>query len=122
MNKNNDPYLKIWTLDTSKSSDFIDIVDRSKEDSIENEITNYIRDSLYFVVINVPNKSTRQNLEAHMIGTVSNCDECHASNNWFGKWSPVVKIKNSGLWLLQHLYGNQLTEDELKFIENNIIK
>jgi hypothetical protein len=45
-----------------------------------------------------------------------------SSEKWLENFSPVEKIKNSGLWLVQGLYKNGLDKNELNEIERILIK
>ena len=47
------------------------------------------------------------------ISTVSNCTNCKPSENWLGLSSPKQKIKDSGLWLVNELWKQSLSENEL---------
>jgi len=40
--------------------------------------------------------------------------------NWLGNFSPVNKIKNSGLWLFQHLDNNSINNKEVIEVKNLI--
>jgi len=51
-----------------------------------------------------------EGLEARLIGTLSRCNECAPSSGWLGRYSPLEKLRQSGLWLVQHLGANALTE------------
>ena len=59
-------------------------------------------------------------LESSLIGTVAHCELCNASTNWLGNFSPVNKIKNSGLWLFQHLDNNSINNKEVIEVKNLI--
>ena len=51
-------------------------------------------------------------IESRLIGTLSECEECLPSDNWLGHHSPVSKIKNSGLWLYQHLSDPSISDSD----------
>ena len=122
---NNDPYLEVWNYDmTSKVNQlkYGHLVDKTKEAQIEKEISAYIRNKFYFVALTVNPKEQRLELAEKLIGTVSNCHTCKPSRASLGNNSPLSQIRNSGLWLVNGLCASPLTEDELKIIENALVK
>lgn len=122
---NHDEYLKVWNYDTTSRAGkekYGPFIDKTKETLLETKISNYIRENLYFVALAVDTKEQRLGLEKKLIGTVSNCRDCKPSPNWLGNSSPILKINNSGLWLVQGLYSAGLNEDDLIIVENLLIK
>jgi len=75
-------------------------------------MTNYIQEYFSFVVFEVPTKEERLDLESKIISTISLCQECKPSDGWLGNYSPVPKIREGGLWLVQGLYKTPLGEDD----------
>jgi hypothetical protein len=119
LNKNNDPYSPIWELDmtTKLARDTHGKkVDKEKQAHIEKEISDYMRKHFFFGVIRVDDKNERLALESKIISTVSLCQECKPSKGWLGLSSPKEKIKESGLWLVNELYKEPLTRDDLKLL------
>ena len=116
LNKKNDPYLEIWNETRSPRAD------KDFEKTLEKEISKYMQDNFYFKLIAIDRKDKRLELEKKLIGTVSNCRVCKASKNWLGNYSPLLRIKTSGLWQVQGLYGQGLSESDFDFIENNLLK
>jgi len=117
LNKANDHFLKQWELDlTTKEAKnkFSDSIDLDKQKQIEKEVTDYIQKNFSFVVFPIENKEKRLKIEARIISTVSLCKDCGPSENWFGLHSPKEKIRESGLWLVNELYKQPLSEDDLK--------
>ncbi|MEQ8154920.1 MAG: hypothetical protein ABRQ25_08580 [Clostridiaceae bacterium] len=53
-------------------------------------------------------------MESRLISTVSLCKECFPSEGWLGRFSPKAKIRESGLWLVNELYKEPMSEEELK--------
>ena len=122
LNKRKDPYLDKWELDltTKKAKDELGgLIDDKKQMQIEKAVTEYLQDNFSFVVFKVDDKNQRLQLESKIISTVSSCNDCKPSKSWLGLSSPKEKIKESGLWLVNELYKNQLNDadlDELKRI------
>ena len=75
-------------------------------------MSRYIRENFSFVVLEVPDKEERLELESKIISTLSWCEECGPSAKWLGNFSPVEKIRKSGLWLVQGLYKTPLNDDD----------
>ena len=125
LNKNLHPYLKIWELDTTSKVNkekFGHLIDKDFERQIEKEISCYIQANFSFALLEVSEKTDRLKFESRLIGTVSNCSECVPSDNWLGYDSPVDKIRKSGLWQVMELYSQPLNFEELKQVENWLIK
>ncbi|MBS3141551.1 hypothetical protein J4405_05415 [Candidatus Woesearchaeota archaeon] len=115
LNKNNDSFLKSWELDlTTKASRILNNpIDFNKQKQVEKEVTKYIQENFSFAVFEVKNKEERLKLESKIISTISQCNECKPSLNWLGLFSPKEKIRNSGLWLVNELNKEPLSEKEL---------
>ena len=59
--------------------------------------------------------------ETHDLLALLNCsDDFYPDNNWLGKFSPVDRINQSGLWLTQGLDAEPLTIEELGFIKDSL--
>lgn len=58
-------------------------------------------------------KEQRLSIESRIISTVSNCKNCKPSENWLGLSSLKQKIKDSGLWLVNELWKQSLSQNEL---------
>jgi len=117
LNKEKDPYLKIWDLDltTRESKEkFGKLIDEKKQKEIEKKVTKYLQNNFTFILIPIDNKDERLNTESKIISTVSLCKNCNSSQNWLGLHSPKQKIKDSGLWLVNELYKNPLSKEDFK--------
>ena len=122
LNKNNDPYLKIWELALTKRADkekYQHLIDVEHQKDLEQKISQYIQQNFSFSVIQIEDKNKRLNLESKLISTVSLCNECKPSPNWLGLHSPKEKIRESGLWQVNHLYKESLSISELQWLEAN---
>lgn len=120
LNKEGDPYLVQWDWDlTSRSARerYQDKIDINKQARIEGNVSSYIQKNLSFVVFEVPDKEERLLLESRIISTVSKCSECGPSKSWLGNYSPKIKIQESGLWLVNELYKEELSIGELDRLE-----
>ncbi len=116
LNRNRDPFVQQWEFDltTRKAKQELgQQVDFLKQGEVERQVSAYIQDRFEFVVFAEPEKVTRLTLEAQMISTVSLCRDCGASAEWLGMSSTKEKIRNSGLWQVNELYGDELTPSNL---------
>lgn len=117
LNKTKDPYLKIWELDltTKKSREkFQNLINQEKQKQVEKQVTDYIQNNFSFVVFPVSNKEKRLEIESKIISTISLCKECKPGENWLGLLSPKSKIRESGLWLVNELNKEPLSEKDFK--------
>lgn len=115
--KENNPFLKEWELDltTKKAKEqFSNAIDFEKQNEIEKKVSGCIQGNFSFAAFGVENKSRRMELESKLISTISNCELCIPSKNWLGNFSPKLKIRESGLWLVNELYKMPLTLQELE--------
>jgi len=120
LNKNNDKYLEIWEYDlTTKENKekYKNIVDISKQNEIEKEVTKYIQDNFSFSILIIEDKETRLSIESKLITTISLCNNCKPSEVWLGNYSTKDKIRKSGLWLVNELWKEPLSSEDVGFIE-----
>lgn len=113
LNKDNNPYLKFWELDTTSKADkeknlkFIDI---DFEIQTEKEISSNIKTNFSFCVFNVETKEQRLFWESKLIATLA--FQTKPSKYWLGNFSTKDKIRESGLWQVQGLNKSKLTINE----------
>ena len=118
LNRDHDPYLAVWNIDLMTKealNTHAHLRDIDKERRIETEVTRILRQQFSFGFIALEGQAERigsEGLEARLIGTVARCDACKASNAWLGYHSPIEKVRQSGLWLVQHLKADPLTEND----------
>jgi len=60
-------------------------------------------------------------MESKIISTISSCEECKASKNWLGNYSPKEKIKTSGLWLVNELYKKPLSDKDMEELKSLLV-
>jgi hypothetical protein len=116
LNAENDDFLKQWELDLTTRANkekYLEQIDFEKQQSIEKKVSEYIQNNFSFVVFEVLEKEQRLSIESRIISTVSNCKNCKPSENWLGLSSPKQKIKDSGLWLVNELWKQSLSQNEL---------
>jgi len=116
LNRELDPFLAFWEVDlTSRlmKQRYIG-ADLDKQKETERRVSIYIRDNFSFVVVRIDDKAQRLMLESKLISTVSLCQGCKPSDRWLGLFSPKPKIRESGLWLVNELYKEPLSDSELE--------
>lgn len=117
LNKHKDPFLKQWELDLTTKEErekYSNSIDFDKQKEVERKVTKYIQNNFSFVVFQVDNKDKRLELESKIISTISSCNKCKASRKWLGLFSPKQKIRQSGLWLVNELYNEPLSDKDMQ--------
>jgi len=122
INRNGINYLQTWEIDFTTRENrqlYGNIRDIDIERRIELMITTTLRERFYFRFIIIDSQLERmgsKGLESSLIGTVASCKLCKPSDNWLGKHSPKKEIRESGLWLVQHLKANGISENDKETI------
>lgn len=119
LNKSHDPYLDIWTLDTSNKNNK-EKINEEKEAKIENSVSNYLQNNVSFVCFHVAEKEDRLRLEEALISLLNKSDDFYPGNDWMGEFSPVNKISQSGLWLTQGMDADPLAVAEFAMIKESV--
>jgi hypothetical protein len=112
-----DPYVTEWDRDrTSRAARRLygDEPTQSARQRVERAVTEYLQERFSFVVLSVDDERDRGALEAKMISTVSWCTQCQSSPTWLGLQSPKTRIRESGLWLINELYKEPLSAEEVE--------
>ena len=123
LNKRKDPFRQYWEIDLTPiavKEKYFKIIDFSKQKEVEREVSKYIQKNLSFVTLRIDDKEKRLYLESRIISTISLCDECKPSENWSGLFSPIKKIRESGLWLVNELYRAPLSDKDMIELEKII--
>jgi len=121
LNRDKDPFLDQWELDlTSRRAkeEYSVSIDVEKQKEVEKNVSQYIQANFSFVVIEVEEKEKRLELESKIISTISRCKECGPSPGWLGLFSPREKIITSGLWLVNELNKEPLSDEDMQLIKN----
>lgn len=116
LNKEQNPYLRMWNLDTTTSNEkkaYSSWVDVEFEKQMEERISNYIQENLSFCVFNVDTKEERLFWESKIASTLAQENDIVPSREWLGNYSPKEKIRESGLWQVNGLEGEVISEKEL---------
>jgi hypothetical protein len=118
LQKNRDPYLKIWNKNSSKKSSMIGVdgYDAVYQKSIERIVSQYMREHFSFVCFPVSTMAERHRLEEGIIASLNGSADFCAGSSWLGNHSPEHEIVQSGMWLKQGLDGRPLTENEYRKI------
>lgn len=124
LNRDHDPFLAQWDLDLTTheaKQKHKNVVDFSRQRQVEQQVTRYIQENFRFIVFCVDEKEKRLDWESKLFSTVSLCTKCRPSNRWLGKYSPIEKIQQSGLWNVNELYKKPLSVSEYNDVEKTIV-
>lgn len=106
LNSRNDDYVKIWQLDTSQPEireKFADKINKPKEAELEQEVTNYINDNLFFVAFEVSSVDERLKIESGLISALTYATNNKQAGDWLGNFSGKLNILRSGMWLVKEM-------------------
>jgi hypothetical protein len=123
LNKEKNQYLDLWELDITSKADKdknLKLLDLDFEKKLEKRISEYIQTNLSFCVFQVDTKEQRLFWESKIISTLAKSDELIPSTNWLGNYSTKDKIKQSGLWQVNELYKEELTETEFEQLRRQL--
>lgn len=101
LNKRHDPYAGIWEIcmiPRDNRAEYGHLLNEEYQQSIEEEVSRYMRENLSFCVIGVDNKNKRNEIKYKLAAAIYQCEECRPSNNWLGFSSPKEIIRESGMW------------------------
>lgn len=131
LNKESNPYLKIWEYDlTSRSNKekYGYLANTTLQEKSECRVSHIIQTSFTFTVFQLDDKVDRLFWESRIASTLalSSSDEFMASKNWLGLFSPKVKIKRFRLWQEQGIKEeHKMMEKDFdrlkKLVKKNII-
>ena len=96
------------------------LVDATRQSQVEEQVTQYFLQSFTFSVIRIDDRERRLVFEKRAIATVAQCPHCRLSPEWLGNFSPLQAIRDSGLWLKQHLVGEPLNPADLEWLDEII--
>jgi len=87
---------------------------------MEERISNYVQINLSFCVFQIDTKDDRLFWESKIVSTLAKASDIKPSDKWLGNYSPKDKIKVSGLWQVNELYNDGLTELEFEQLKHKI--
>ena len=123
LNKTNNPYLSLWELDITSRVDREKnqkLLDLNFEKELEKEISNYIQSNLSFCAFKIDDKVERLFWESRIVSALAKATDIKPSINWLGNHSPKDKIKASGLWQVNELYNESLSDSELEKLRQKL--
>lgn len=118
LSKAKDDFLEQWETDLTTreaKKKFSEGIDFEKLKEVEKIVSDYIQNNFAFIVFPVGDKDKRLEIESKIISTVSLCEHCEPSDGWLGLHSPKEKIRKGGLWLVNELWKEPLTDED--FVE-----
>ncbi|MBI3941716.1 MAG: hypothetical protein HY326_01780 [Chloroflexi bacterium] len=125
LNRDHDPFLAQWEIDLTPAGakgKYGGTIDMHKLHNTEKRVTDYMQSNFNFAVVKVDDKEARLKWESRLISTVSACEECRPSPVWLGQFSPKVKIQKKGLWLVNELDKEPLTDGEFAKLKAATLK
>lgn len=114
LNQENRNYLPIWELDITPKKDReikLSMINRDYEKQLEERISHYIQSNLSFCTFEINDKKDRLFWESKIASTLAQSD-ISPSDTWLGNHSTKDKIRTSGLWQVNELNKEVLTDDE----------
>lgn len=117
LNRDYDPFLDQWELNLTTHAakvKYSGMIDYAKQKQVEQAVTEYIQRNFRFAAFRVDDKEERMKLESRIISAVSKCEDCRPSPQWLGLQSPKEKIRESGLWIVNELYKQPLSDLEFE--------
>ena len=120
LNRERNSYLKVWDIDfTSKKKreDLWNIRNVDEEKRVETKVTHLLQERFSFRFVMMDDERERRGsagIESRIIGTLSACPHCNGSDSWLGRHSPIDKIREGGLWQIQHLKSAVLVERDMR--------
>lgn len=124
LHRERDSFLAQWEIDLTErkaKEKYAGLVDPRKLQEVERRVTEYIQRNFRFVVFRVDDNAKRLHWESRIISTVSLCEECRPSEKWLGLHSPKAKIRESGLWLVNELYKQPLSERDYEVVKTVVL-
>ena len=118
LNMAGDEYLDVWNIDLMPRENrdrYAHLRDIDSEKVVERSVTTILREHFSFRFILLEERDERlgnQGIESALIGTLAGCHLCKPSPRWLGNYSPVDKIRDSGLWQVQHVTHPSLTASQ----------
>ena len=118
LHKARNPFLRVWEIDfTSKESREKNghLRNISNERRTEAKVTRLLRERFSFRFIRLEGQKQRmgtKGLEGALIGTLAHCGKCKPSESWLGLYSPEDRIRESGLWQVQHLSADPMDKEQ----------
>lgn len=125
LNKDSNPYLSIWDLDSTTRADKIKnghLIDKTFEQGLEKRISQHIQYNLSFTVFEITTKDQRLFWESRIISTLAAFPDIRPSDNWLGQFSPKDKIRQYGLWQVNELLNQPLDTDEFNDLTDLIAR
>lgn len=124
LRQNHDDFLADWEIDLTPRvarEAHGKRIDLKYQQKVEAQVTTYMHEFFSFVVVPVPDKVTRLELESKIIATVAQCPDCKATTGWLGHHSSVEKIRQSGLWQVNELEKFPLDQASFSTLKASIV-
>lgn len=120
LNKDTNPYLNLWELDITSREDKqknLNRLDVIFEKQVEKRISDYFEANFTFCVFQINSKDDRLFWESKIASTLAKAADIKPSDNWLGNYSTKDKIRECGLWQVNGLNQDILTEIEFDHLK-----
>lgn len=124
LNRAHDPFLQYWNLDLTSRANrerYRSSIDFEKQSTVEAEVTAHIRAQMSVAVIGFGDAAEALSFERLCIGTLSACALCQPSPAWLGSLSTETRIRESGLWQVQHLHEAGLAPEDVDALRRRAV-
>ena len=86
--------------------------------ALEDRVTYLLRQNFWFRCVEIKDQKLRNILEKKLIGSISICPVCKPSDRWLGLYAYNEKVRSSGLWNSNYVYGQYIMSlQDLKTLE-----
>lgn len=117
LNRENNPFLEYWEMDLTSKQARLELehkVDFNLKNITESKVSDYIQNNFSFATFQINEKNKRVYFEKKLISTISLCSDCNPSKDWLGNFSTKDKIRKSGLWQVNELWKDSISDTEME--------
>ena len=88
--------------------------------AIEAQVSKWLRENTYFRCFLVDDRDERRRLESGLIALFSQHPLGNPSDDWLGKHAVDERVRHSGLWNSNHVFGAPLTQEDFDLLSRRI--
>ena len=85
---------------------------------LEKEVSDLLRERLFFRCIRIDDQKLRNYLERVIIRDLSACPTCRPSETWLGHFAYNADVRRSGMWNSEFTFGPIAADDYLKTLDS----
>lgn len=87
---------------------------------IEAQVSKWLRENTYFRCFRVDDRDERRRLESGLIALFAQHPLGNPSDDWLGKHAVDERVRHSGLWNSNHVFGAPLTQEDFDLLSRRI--